>query len=328
MFSDVAVIRRVGGRWYWMFRVAELRKRHIIGTKVRVFCVRHERCPLTGSCGSGSDDDGVVELETAHFVSHPLPLLDGSYSSQFSSSDGAASNGGGMSDTSFEQSILMGLPHVVVHRMDPLSPMMPPRPIWYDESGVPHGPASSSSSESLTSGGTATAESSSSSLLATVEEGGTAHSHSSTTSQHDCQLASTDEITEFLQDRQAEIIIYLEGTCEVTGMALQARHSYRIEDIAFHQTFAPCVFPTSSTSTASYSTHVGRTRRRWNPFSRSTNKAKVEYDDDATTALPHSVGDESDDSNCALEVDFSRFHDLIPAPYDCHSCPYIPSSSL
>jgi len=35
VFSDVAVIRKVRGRWYWMFRVAELRKRHIIGAKVR-----------------------------------------------------------------------------------------------------------------------------------------------------------------------------------------------------------------------------------------------------------------------------------------------------
>ncbi|KAL7497169.1 hypothetical protein ACHAWT_008089 [Skeletonema menzelii] len=302
VFSDVAIIRKVRGRWYWMFRVAELRKQHIIGAKIRVFCVRHERCPL--SDGEAGRDGNVVELETAHFVSHPLPLLNGSYSSNQSSSDE------GNHDCSFEQSILMGLPHVVVHRMDPLSPMMPPRPIWYDESGVPHGPALSAS-ESLTSGGAGTAESSSS-LLATVEDG-TAHSMV-----QDGQITpSADEITEFLHDRHAEIIIYLEGTCEVTGMALQARHSYRVEDIAFHQTFAPCVFPTSPTS---WSAAGGA--KRWNPFSRSS-KEKVDHD----ASLTRTVGDETDD-NCALEVDFSQFHDLVPAPYDSHSCPYIPSSSL
>ena len=71
-----------------MFRVAELRKQHIIGAKIRVFCVRHERCPLSEEAvgvGTGRGND-VVELETAHFVSHPLPLLNGSYSSQSSSS--------------------------------------------------------------------------------------------------------------------------------------------------------------------------------------------------------------------------------------------------
>eukprot|EP00985_Skeletonema_marinoi_P010447 scaffold4909_cov139-Skeletonema_marinoi.AAC.2 len=312
VFSDVAVIRKVRGRWYWMFRVAELRKQHIIGAKIRVFCVRHERCPLSEEAvGVGRGND-VVELETAHFVSHPLPLLNGSYSSQSSSSGGDGGVDDGNYDCSFEQSILMGLPHVVVHRMDPLSPMMPPRPIWYDESGVPHGPASSPS-ESLTSGGAGTAESeSSSSLLATVEEG-TAHS----TMQDGQIIPSADEITEFLHDRQAEIIIYLEGTCEVTGMALQARHSYRMEDIAFHQTFAPCVFPTSAASSS-----VAGGGKRWNPFSRSS-KEKVEHD----AVLTRIGGDETDDS-CALEVDFSQFHDLVPAPYDSNSCPYIPSSSL
>mmetsp|Transcript_11735 Transcript_11735/g.16828 ORF Transcript_11735/g.16828 Transcript_11735/m.16828 type:complete len:595 (+) Transcript_11735:220-2004(+) len=306
IFSDIAIIRKVRGRWYWMFRVAELRKQHIIGATIRVFCVRHERCPLSEEAAGGDGD--VVQLETAHFVSHPLPLLDGSYSQPPSGGEIAVDNGN--NDCSFEQCILMGLPHVVVHRMDPLSPMMPPRPIWYDKSGVPRGPASSpasSSSESLTSGGAGTAESSSS-LLATVEEG-TAHSTVQDIT------PSADEITEFLQDRQAEIIIYLEGTCEVTGMALQARHSYRMEDIAFHQTFAPCVFPTSSDSL------FAAGKKRWNPFSRSS---KEKVDD---TARTRTLGDESDD-NCALEIDFSQFHDLVPAPYDSHSCPYIPSSSL
>ena len=291
-----------------MFRVAELRKQHIIGPIIRVFCVRHERCPLSEAEPEARGSNDMVELETAHFVSHPLSLLNGSYSSRSSSGEDGG-GGGGNYDCSFEQSILMGLPHVVVHRMDPLSPMVPPRPIWYDEGGVPHGPVLSPS-ESLTSEGAGTAESSS--LLGTVEEG-TAHS-----TMQDSQIPSAEEITHFLEDRQAEIIITLQGTCEVTGMALQARHSYRMEDTAFHQTFAPCVFPASSVSL----TTAGR-RKRWNPFSRSS-KEKVEERD---AALTRAAGDESDD-NCALEVDFSQFHDLVPAPYDSNSCPYIPSSSL
>jgi hypothetical protein len=324
VFSDVAIIRKVRGRWYWMFRVAELRKQHIIGAKIRVFCVRHERCPLSeeetsSERGGVDEEDGrnwsgssVVELETAHFVSHPLPLLNGSFSGQSSSlSRGDGSADSGNFDCSLEQSILMGLPHVIVHRMDPLSPMMPPRPIWYDERGVPHGPASSPS-ESLTSGASGTAESATS-LLAVGDVGRTTPSQES-----HYPMPSSEEISLFLQDRQAEVIIYLEGTCEVTGLALQARHSYRMEDIAFHQTFAPCVFPITSSSSAAEG------EKRWNPFSRSS---KIKKESNVSLTRDTTWDETIPDDNCALEVDFTQFHELIPAPYDCSSCPYIPLSS-
>ena len=158
-------------------------------------------------------------------------------------------------ECSYEQSILMGLPHVVAHRMDALSPMIPPRPVWYDEEGIPHGPSVNNQTRA--------------DMTPLMEEGQSLQNNMQ-------QQPSQEEITHFLKDRQAEIICFLEGTCEVTGMALQARHSYRIEDVAFHQTFAPCVFPAPR----------------------------------------------------YLEIDFTQFHDLLPAPYDSLSCPYIPSSAL
>ena len=255
VFSDVAVIRKVRGQWYFMLRVAELRQRHIIGAKIRVFCVRHERCPvatISGDVESGRANEAMVELETAHFVSHPLPLLNGS---KQSTNNNTSMDNVDTAECSYEQSILMGLPHVVAHRMDALSPMIPPRPVWYDEGGIPHGPSvNNQTGEDMTP---------------LVEEGQSLQNNMQ-------QQPSQEEITHFLKDRQAEIICFLEGTCEVTGMALQARHSYRIEDVAFHQTFAPCVFPAPR----------------------------------------------------YLEIDFTQFHDLLPAPYDSLSCPYIPSSAL
>ncbi|KAL9185304.1 hypothetical protein ACHAXT_003081 [Thalassiosira profunda] len=323
VFSDVAVVRKVRGRWYWMFRVAELRKRHIIGAKVRVFCVRHERCPVALAGGGGGEGGNVVELETAHFVSHPLPLLDGSQSTNATNGSAAASGGDEEdphSDGVFEQSILMGLPHVLVHRMDALSPLMPPRPVWYDEGGVPHthGPAggplatvSESPTESAAADGTP--GETSSSLLATTT-GGKQPTASSLLGDQPTQ----EEITHFLQDRQAEMIVFLEGICEVTGMALQARHSYRMEDIAFHQTFAPCVFPAVAGATA---TSEGK---RWNPF--ANRKAKVEQDPRPSDMPGEEVYVVQ--PSAALEIDFSQFHDLRPAPLDSISCPYIPSSSL
>ena len=290
VFSDVAVIRKVRGKWYWMFRVAELRKRHIIGAKVRVFCVRHERCPVSMIGDNQSGRSNTVELETAHFVSHPLPLLNGSQSSDTSSSE------------DFEQSILMGLPHVVVHRMDSLSPMVPPRPVWYDERGVPHGVMPETQTTDQQTGDKQT------SLL--MEEG-----QSGALSSPSIQQPSQEELIHFLQDRQAEIICFLEGTCETTGMALQARHSYRIEDIAFHQTFAPCVYPASSSA----SSHMMGKNKWWKPFGK--NKAKVDQDDGDCENV-------NSNSNAALEIDFTQFHDLMAAPMDSMSCPYIPLFSM
>lgn len=327
IFSDVAVVRKVRGRWYWMFRVAELRKRHIIGAKIRVFCVRHERCPVAMAGDEAMAESGgrnnVVELETAHYVSHPLPLLNGSRSrSNPPPTSTDANEEEPVSESSFEQSILMGLPHVVVHSMDSLSPMVPPRPVWYDEVGIPHGPSvapSTTLSEAhteSTSGESATGEDTAATSLL-MEEGQPA---ASSMLQPPGAASSTDqpsqeEITHFLQDRQAELICFMEGTCEVTGMALQARHSYRMEDIAFHHTFAPCVFPAGANTPVK--------KKGWNPFGKNT-KTKVE-DEKAQlgrTDEVHNFG------NASLEVDFSLFHDLLPAAYDSMSCPFIPSSSL
>ena len=320
-------------RWYFMFRLAELRKRHIIGAKVRMFCVRHERCPNAMANGGDQDPEtgnAVVELETAYFVSHPLPLVNGSQSTNTTNNNHSgltSANASDVSESSYEQSILMGLPHVLVHSMDGLSPMIPPRPVWYDERGVPHGPQSVDPSTTLSEARadgtvresqTGNDDDKPSSLLMEERQSTpysllqqmTAGGNNTNTNQ-----PSQEEITHFLQDRQAEIICFLEGTCENTGMALQARHSYRMEDIAFHQTFAPCVFPASVTAT-SYPMGGKRTWRH--PFAR--NKAKVEQE--PTISQSGSKG------NTALEIDFTQFHDLLPAPYDSMSCPYIPSSSL
>lgn len=333
VFSDVAVIRKVRGRLYWMFRVAELRKRHIIGAKVRVFCVRHERCPVTMAGEEGGFQSGgnnIVELETAHYVSHPLPLLNGSQSNAHSSSalptSADTNEEEPNSESSFEQSILMGLPHVVVHRMDSLSPMVPPRPVWYDEGGIPHGPTvaplatlSEAPTESTIGESVTEEDTAPSSLL--MEEAHPAPSPSSflrpLSSRINTDQPTQEEITHFLQDRQAEIIVFVEGTCEVTGMALQARHSYRMEDIAFNQTFAPCVFPVVTNAS------TGTKRKVWNPFAK--NKAKVDIDTEAHGNSSEEVY--TFQGNAALEIDFSQFHDLLPTVYDAMACPYIPSSS-
>ena len=299
VFSDVAVIRKVRGQWHFMFRVAELRKRHIIGAKVRAFCVRHERCAIEGK----QRDDKVegVQLETAYFVSHPLSILGGSKGVSGRSDSSLSTNiasSEGKSDWAYEQSILMGLPHVVVHRIDETSPISPP-PVWYDEKGMSHVQSNQ---------GTSNQEQAPTSPLSTMEEGSTT-----------ANASSQQDISDFLQDRHAEIIVFLEGTCEITGMTLQARHSYKCEDIVFNHTFAPCVFPASTDGRLS--------SEKW--WKGAKSKAKVEDSTQHTSssvtyeeiASPHQI------QSAALEVDFGQFHELMPAPLDCVSCPYVPSSA-
>lgn len=115
---------------------------------------------------------------------------------------------------------------------------------------------------------------------------------------------------------------------EITGMTLQARHSYRIEDISFHHTFAPCVFPAQSTEVTASPSSSPEAKRwsRWFPCGNS--KSKV---DDSTEHASVSSSDLDSGyytQSPALEVDFTQFHALIPAPLDCLSCPYIPSLAV
>ena len=67
----------------------------------------------------------------------------------------------------------------------------------------------------------------------------------------------------------------------------------------------------------------GSSRFAWNPFAKKV--ARVDQDD----VNPRDSGDEvyNNHRNATLEIDFSQFHLLIPAPHDSMSCPYIPSSS-
>ena len=255
VFSDCAVVRRVGGVWHLMFRLAELRRGHIIGARVRAFLVRHERCPAGEDCGGG-DGSRQQEMETAHFVSHQINLV----------GDGGSSGP--------EQSIIMGLPQVVVHRMDGSSPLLPGRPVWYDRRGVPHGPQPAAGSDGGPLGGDGDG--------------------------NNGRQPTQEEIAMFLADRCAELVVFVEGTCENTGMALQSRHSYRIEDVAFHRTFEECVFPAVGGGSSGAVGGGGNGR----------------------------LCGKADGARAALEVDFARFHRLAVAPYDCASCPYVPTASV
>ena len=49
------------------------------------------------------------------------------------------------------------------------------------------------------------------------------------------------------RERQVEIVVMVEGTDELTGTSIQARHSYTSEDILWDHRFVPCVDATNAT---------------------------------------------------------------------------------
>lgn len=155
---------------------------------------------------------------------------------------------------------LMSLPQVLVHCLDESSPLKQPHK-WYDEDGIEHYATSSK-------------------RLQEDED----RSESVETR----RALETHETAAFLRDRQAEIVILVEGTDELTGAAIQARHSYNVFDFAWNHALAPCIFPYEEDRF-----HVRQStwlRRR---------------------TLPTCV------------VDFNAFHDLTPVPDNVDESPYV-----
>ena len=236
-FSDKAVIRRVKGVPYLMFRIGELRKYHLIGATVRCYCVRHERIATTPNI----DDPDALSVETIYFLSRQLKLVH--------------------PDQSCGSTVWMGLPQVIVHRMDEESPLVPTTR-WYDAFGSLHSFPGSSPFE----------EPSGIDPLAPTGEK---------------KMGDLKSIEDFLTDRDAEIIVLVEGTDLGTGASAQARHSYKVTDLAWNHTFGPCVFPYC----------------------------------DSSAHRPHTTRSHS---HPVCSIDFSKFHEIVPSPEDCEACPYIP----
>ena len=100
-----------------------------------------------------------------------------------------------------------------------------------------------------------------------------------------------EEITKFISDREAEIVVIVEGVDEITSSTIQCRHSYRYDDIVWNHTFTPCVSPHS------------KNKRDKN------NRDRI-----------FSITD-------GCKLDLGKFHQLRPAPLDCDGCPLVPNIS-
>lgn len=232
-FSDKAVIQRVKGIPYLMFRMGELRRYHLVGATIRCYCVRHERIATTNTIGGHEE---ATSIATTYFMSRQMRLLH--------------------PDQCYGSDVWMGLPQVIVHRMDNDSPLVPPSS-WYDGNGT---------------------------LRASNEKG---RRDDLLVQSQEKNFSDLNFMRDFLHDRDAEIVVLVEGTDEGTGSATQARHSYKVTDLAWNHTFAPCIFPFGGAESEQTILLQGR-------------------------------------SHPTCSVDFSRFHEIASAPEDCEACAYVP----
>jgi potassium inwardly-rectifying channel subfamily J len=227
LFSDKAIVRNIKGIPHLMFRLGERRKYHLIDATVRCYCIKHERIPnyhphsttdieahLSSAIDGGEENnnlqnDFTVRVETTSFVSKQMRLVS--------------------PDDRFGSHLWMGLPQVVVHRIDEKSPMMPCAPLWFDAGGNAHRYPQSSE----------TSLPSSQDVDLLVDNGSGSNSSSQNSNTND----NLECIQTFLMDRDIELVVLVEGTDEGTGASTQARHSYKLCDIAWNQRFADCVHP-------------------------------------------------------------------------------------
>jgi len=302
VFSDKAVVRRVGGELYFMFRMGELVKRHLVEAHVRVYCVRHIRERMGGCFPSATN---MTSSASSSFSDNPVYTSLSSLAAQQAESSNSAGCGfeDGTVETTYFQAfnmrlkhpsdelgsrLLMTLPSVIVHQIDKLSPMMP-RSTWYDAtsrchewSGCDFPPKQDDKYADINM--TESSSSTSSTGLTS-----TLHSEEPNQQKSEPNMSLSErrklrhyqieqlQIQSFLSDRDAEILILVEGVDEATSNVIQAKHSYKWDDIVWNASFAPCV----------------KRGAPGQPFS--------EY--------------------CI--VDFDKFHDLVDAPLDCEGCSFI-----
>jgi potassium inwardly-rectifying channel subfamily J len=245
LFSERAVVRNIKGVPHLMFRLGERRKYQLLEATVRCYCIRHERIPnyyphsakevaahlsgtttTTDASEDGGNDqhqtprDFRVHVETTSFASRQMRLI--------------------QPDDRFGSHLWMGLPQVVVHRIDEKSPLLPSAPLWFDAGGNAHRYPPPESTESLPS--SQDVDLLSNSGGASGSGGSSPPNQRTNNNSNNKNLAS---IQTFLMDRDVEIVVLVEGTDEGTGASTQARHSYKLSDIAWNHRFADCVQPYS-----------------------------------------------------------------------------------
>lgn len=261
LFSNHAIIRRIRGKLYFMFQICELRKHQLVEAHVRVYVIKHEIDPVisqTSSYSKKNDIDTIEEKYTSYFqtctmrLSHPNDEL------------------GGM--------LLLCLPQLIVHEMNPTSPLVPP-PIWYSstdktihkyDSGQYMEPDKQSNRHQFDTNDNNNSTDKFNNMyfpnnnrkddfngidrkhetsngmkdfLKTVYNSSALHTNENYNYRVRSKLEQEKIMTQlFMHDRRVEIVAIVEGVDAASGGVVQARHSFTCDEIRWDKAYKPCVF--------------------------------------------------------------------------------------
>lgn len=186
------MIRKIRGSYYIMFQVCERRKHQLVEAHIRLYAVRHEI----------EDDDGIDNLFQCHQMRVQQP------------------------DDDTGAMLLMVLPQVIVHRIDPWSPLFPPECLpdaGHYPSVCPSFPDPSQ-------------------RMIDMENGNRDGLPAGSALPY--KMPTRAQIVSHLRKSELEVIVVLEGIDGSTSNTMQARHSFTHEEMVWDATFVNCVSKT------------------------------------------------------------------------------------
>mmetsp|Transcript_80840 Transcript_80840/g.210610 ORF Transcript_80840/g.210610 Transcript_80840/m.210610 type:complete len:479 (-) Transcript_80840:90-1526(-) len=192
-FSDKAIIAEMDGHIYFMVQVVDVRKHQLIEAHVRLYCIQHSEA-----------ERGVMFQTRAMRLQHPDDEL------------------GGM--------MLLALPQLIVHRVDPWSPLWPGPPRARGSS-----PATGFRFPDVLQ------------RQADVENGNrdgrplASLSAAAEAAEAPTPMPTLAEVADRFQKGQLEVLCVVEGIEPTTSGTMQARQSYTCDDVVFNAAFQRCV---------------------------------------------------------------------------------------
>ena len=217
IFSAKACLRRIRGELYFMFQVCEMRKHQLIEAHVRCYAIRHDCAP-----------DG----QYSYFQSYPMRLQH--------------------PDDDLGAMLLMALPSVVVHRLDQWSPLLPrtlermPSCVQHHEPSIeylfpePLQRAADAEAGNREPRPVDRPEKTSSldTHVPNCAESCASHNSEEEQKQHEELIT---HVQKYWRQTGLEIIVLVEGIEAATSSTIQARHSFRYDEIEIDHTFENCV---------------------------------------------------------------------------------------
>jgi len=237
--SDKAVIRRIDGVPYFMIQVAEMRSHTLVEAHVRCYCINRisdQSAEMRAFPKVGTRNTGINRSSGSLGPATEM-LKDSPVSSNYSTDVPVFIQQQNMRlqipDDELGSMLFLGLPSLVVHRIDAWSPLTP-KPSNQGRIGEKKRPKrdprnSYKFPEILQRAGD---------VDAGEREGSIDNPHIKSGGRNDL---TNEQIIRYMREMRTEIVAVVEGICPVTSNTAVKMKSYTVDDIVFDARFAACV---------------------------------------------------------------------------------------